>query len=182
MSEGILRPRVAISADFFTAFSAIPRQKQSKVVDFINKFRNNPMSSGINYEKIINAFDQNLRSVRIDETYRGIILKPEKSNVYLLLWVDHHDDAYKWAVRKKCIINSQTGSIQVFDVQEERIKVNKEQQYDIPGLFDNISDEELIKVGIPSDIISIVRDIHSVEELDKNITSIPQDSYEHYIF
>lgn len=183
MDKGSLRPRVAISADFFTAFSAIPRQKQSKVVDFINKFRNNPMSSGINYEKIINAFDKNLRSVRIDETYRGIILKPEKSNVYLLLWVDHHDDAYKWAVRKKCIINSQTGSIEVFDVQEEEIiKIKKDQQYDIVGLFDNISDEELIKVGIPSDIISIVRNIHSVEELDRNKTFIPQDSYEALYF
>ncbi|MDU4324561.1 MAG: 3'-5' exonuclease [Clostridium celatum] len=182
-SEGILRPRVAISADFFTAFSAIPRQKQSKVVDFINKFRNNPMSSGINYEKIINAFDSNLRSVRIDETYRGIVLKPDISNVYLLLWVDNHDDAYKWAVRKKCIINSQTGSIQVFDVQEEAevIKIqNKE--YNIPGLFDEISDSNLVKIGVPEEIIPIVREVHNIEELDSNINKIPQDSYEALYF
>ena len=90
-----LKVRVAISADFFTAFAAIPRQRQNKVVNFINKFRNNPTSPGINYEKIVNAFDSNIRSVRIDETYRGIVLKPKSSNVYLLLWVDHHDDAYR---------------------------------------------------------------------------------------
>lgn len=180
-SEGILRPRVAISADFFTAFSAIPRQKQSKVVDFINKFRNNPMSSGINYEKIINAFDSNLRSVRIDETYRGIVLKPDASNVYLLLWVDHHDDAYKWAIRKKCIINSQTGSIQVFDVQEEVINVQN-RDYNIPGLFDEISDKDLIKIGVPEEIIPIVREVHNIEELDRNINRIPQESYEALYF
>ena len=182
-SEGILRPRVAISADFFTAFSAIPRQKQSKVVDFINKFRNNPMSSGINYEKIINAFDSNLRSVRIDETYRGVVLKPDVSNVYLLLWVDHHDDAYKWAVRKKCIINSQTGSIQVFDVQEEAevIKVQK-REYNIPGLFNEISDSDLVRIGVPKEIIPIVREVHNIEELDSNINRIPQDSYEALYF
>lgn len=182
-SEGILRPRVAISADFFTAFSAIPRQKQSKVVDFINKFRNNPMSSGINYEKIINAFDSNLRSVRIDEMYRVIVLKPDVSNVYLLLWVDHHDDAYKWAVRKKCIINSQTGSIQVFDVQEEAevIKAQK-REYNIPGLFDAINDSDLVRIGVPKEIIPIVREVHNIEELDSNINRIPQDSYEALYF
>lgn len=177
MSDSQLKIRVAISADFFTAFSAIPRQKQSKVVDFINKFRNNPMATGINYEKIKNAFDPSLRSVRIDDTYRGIVLKPKNSNVYLLLWVDHHDKAYTWAVRKKCIINSRTGSIQVFDVKEEEgeIKVNN---YTIPGIYDEISDENLIKIGVPEEIMSLVRTIHSIEELDSNINAIPQDVYE----
>ena len=43
---------IAISADFLTSYSAIPKQKQKKVTEFINKFRNNPTSSGINYENI----------------------------------------------------------------------------------------------------------------------------------
>ena len=33
---------IAISADFLTCYSAIPKQKQKKVTEFINKFRNNP--------------------------------------------------------------------------------------------------------------------------------------------
>ena len=36
--------KVAISADFLTAFAALPRQIQGKVTEFINKFRNNPQS------------------------------------------------------------------------------------------------------------------------------------------
>jgi superfamily I DNA/RNA helicase len=34
---------VAISSDFLTAFAAVPRQEQGKVVDFVTKFRNNGM-------------------------------------------------------------------------------------------------------------------------------------------
>ncbi|MFY9378712.1 MAG: DNA helicase UvrD, partial [Acutalibacteraceae bacterium] len=93
-------PTVAISADFLAAFATLPRQKQGRVMDFISKFRSNPRSPGINYEKIHNSFDPNMYSVRIDDTYRGIVMRQEKSGVYLLLWVDHHDRAYEWASRK----------------------------------------------------------------------------------
>lgn len=191
-----LKVRVAISADFFTAFASIPRQRQNKVVNFINKFRNNPTSPGINYEKVINAFDPNIRSVRIDDTYRGIVLKPKNSNVYLLLWVDHHDDAYKWAVRKKCIINSQTGSIQVFDVEEStegiqhnevvnqnRVDAIEPQQVKVKGpIFKDISDGILIKVGVPEETLATVRKIYSVSDLDKNINLLPPDAYEALYF
>ena len=56
-----------------------------------------------------------MRSVRIDDAWRGIVLKPERGNVFLLLWVDRHDDAYAWAARHRCAINGATGAIQVFE-------------------------------------------------------------------
>ena len=98
-------PLIAISADFFSAFAALPKQAQGRVLDFMEKFRANPRSPGINYERIHNAADPNMRSVRIDDTYRGIIVRQDESEVYLLLWVDHHDRAYQWAERKRCKIN-----------------------------------------------------------------------------
>lgn len=177
MSNSQLNIIVAISSDFFTAFSSIPRQKQSKIVDFINKFRNNPMSVGINYEKIKNAFDPDLRSIRIDDTYRGIVLNPKSSNVYLLLWVAHHDEAYAWAIRKKCIINAKTGNIQVFDVKEEELG-EKTNDHNIPGIYDAIPDEDLIRIGVPEEILGFIRTIHSIEDLDSNINAIPDDVYE----
>lgn len=50
--------KVAISSDFLTAFAKLPRQTQGKVTEFVNKFRNNPMSPGINYEKLSKGVDQ----------------------------------------------------------------------------------------------------------------------------
>ena len=88
---------VAISSDFLTAFAALPRHVQGKVTDFVNKFRNDPTSPGINYEKINDATDKKMCSVRIDDTYRGIVVRQQETGVYLLLWVDHHDEAYDWA-------------------------------------------------------------------------------------
>lgn len=112
--------KVAISSDFLTAFARLPRQVQGKVTEFVNKFRNNPMSPGINYEKLNSGIDKKIFSVRIDDTYRGIVVRQQEAGVYLLLWVDHHDEAYQWAARKRCEVNPKTGAIQVFDVQTVR--------------------------------------------------------------
>lgn len=191
-----LKVRVAISTDFLTAFAAIPRRQQNKVASFINKFRNNPTSPGINYEKVVNAFDPSIRSVRIDDTYRGIVSKPKNSNVYLLLWVDHHDDAYKWAIRKKCMVNAQTGSIQVFDVEEStqplqltdnaienKVEVVQPQSLEqVEPIFRDISDEILIKVGVPEETLATVRKITSIANLDENINLLPADAYEALYF
>ena len=67
--------KVAISADFLTAFAALPRQIQGKVTEFMNKFRNDPTAPGINYEKLNACQDKKICSVRIDDTYRGIVVR-----------------------------------------------------------------------------------------------------------
>jgi len=73
---------VAVASDFLGAFANIPKKQQGKVLEFINKFRENPTSSAINYEKIVQWKDPTLRSVRIDKIYRGIVKKPDSGNVY----------------------------------------------------------------------------------------------------
>ncbi len=166
---------VAISSDFLTAFAALPRNTQGKVTEFINKFRNNPSSPGIKYEKIRQAVDNKICSVRIDDTYRGIVVRQKESGVYLLLWVDHHDKAYDWAKRKKCEINPLTGNVQVFDIQEESIEQPKAAG---PGLFSDVTDTELLTLGVPNDQLGIIRSFMSIEDFYQAKESIPEDAYE----
>lgn len=169
------KPIVAISADFLTAYAALPRQKQGKVTEFFNKFRNNPMHPGINFEKIEAGIDKNICSVRIDDTYRAIVVRQPESGVYILLWVDHHDEAYDWAKRKKCSINKTTGSVQIFDVQE--VVVEKEVKEE-PKLFDSINDEVFVRIGLPEEQVPMIRQIKSPEELYAQKASIPEEAYE----
>jgi superfamily I DNA/RNA helicase/mRNA-degrading endonuclease RelE of RelBE toxin-antitoxin system len=167
---------VAISSDFLSAFAVLPRNIQGKVTDFINKFRNNPNSSGINYEKIHNAADDKMCSVRIDDVYRGIVARQESTGVYLMLWVDHHNEAYEWAMRKKCEVNSATGCLQVFDIQQQE----PEDAPEIPdsGLFSHVSDSDLLSVGVPEEQLNMIRALQNTDELYKLKNSIPEDAYE----
>lgn len=168
--------KVAISSDFLTAFARLPRQVQGKVTEFVNKFRNNPMSPGINYEKLNSGIDKKIFSVRIDDTYRGIVVRQQEVGVYLLLWVDHHDEAYQWAARKKCEVNPKTGAIQVFDVQS---MVEKVSAPDKVALFALAKDDELLKLGVPEIQLDFVKSFISKEDFYKAEQSMPHDAYEH---
>ncbi len=104
---------VAIANDFLGAYAKLPRNVQRRMSSFVTKFQNDPTQPGINYEKIESA-DDSLWSVRVDDTYRAIVLREKGTGVYLLLWVDHHDEAYDWARRRRCAVNARTGTLQVY--------------------------------------------------------------------
>ena len=181
MSSGLANNiKVAISADFLKAFSQIPQKQQAKVREFVEKFRTNPASSAINYEKINTAKDKNLRSVRIDQDYRGIVLKPENGNVYMLLWVDKHDDAYDWAASRVFSIHPDTGSLQVVDVQQQA-QEQPQQSTSVPeesGLFKQYKDKDLVRLGIPEVLLPFVRAISTEKMLDQISAHLPQEAYE----
>jgi len=73
--------KIAIGLDFLTSFSSIPQSQQKRVREFVEKFRNNPVSESINYEKIHNVKDKNVRTVRISDSYRAVVIHPEKGNI-----------------------------------------------------------------------------------------------------
>ena len=110
--------RLAISDDFFDAYSRLPRNAQGKVSEFINRFRQDPTRPGLNYESIHDSRDKGMKSVRVDQAHRAIVLKPDSGNVYILLWVDKHDEAYTWARRKVCRINEVSGALQIIDIED----------------------------------------------------------------
>ncbi len=168
--------KVAISSDFMTALAKLPRQIRGKITEFINKFRNNPMSPGINYEKLSNGSDKKIYSVRIDDAYRGIVVRQPETGVYLLLWVDHHDEAYQWAARKRCEVNQKTGAIQVFDVQKVAEEPARGSQ---KALFADAKDEDLLTLGVPEIQLPFVRSLLSKEALYKAKSSIPPDAFEY---
>lgn len=165
---------VAISSDFFSAFAALPKAKQGRVMDFMSKFRSNPLSPGMNYEKINDAYDKNMRSVRVDDTYRAIVMREE--NVFLLLWVDHHDEAYDWARRKRCMLNHTTGSIQIYEStsNEEPASLTPAKE----PLFGQITDAQLKTLGVPEEQYALVRSVDSEKAFYGIQAKLPRDAYE----
>lgn len=173
--------KVAISQDFLSAFSKIQKQKQNRVLEFVNKFRSDPTRPGINYEKIKKAKDPNLRSVRIDDTYRGIVFKPDSGNVFVLMWIDIHDKAYHWGENKICQVHPELGSLQVFDVEHVTAQVpDVETKTDKPakGIFWDLKDADLLKLGVPEPLFNLVRSLGSEEELDSVGDQLPEEAYE----
>lgn len=165
---------VAISSDFFSAFAALPKTKQGRVMDFMSKFRSNPLAPGLNYEKINDAYEKNMRSVRVDDTYRAIVMRDD--NVFLLLWVDHHDEAYDWARRKRCMLNHTTGSIQIYE--SSAAKINPAPDAVAAPLFAHVHDHQLQALGVPEEQYGLVRSVDSEASFYAIQTKLPRDAFE----
>ena len=65
---------------------------------------------------IYKSKDPNFWSIRVNRDLRIIVHKTASS--FLLCYVDHHDKAYDWAVRRRIEAHPRTGAIQIVEVRE----------------------------------------------------------------
>lgn len=173
---------VAISREFLKAYARIPKSAQKKVEEFLTKFENDPRSPGINYEKINNARDDSFRSVRMGIEYRGIVKKPDTGNVFFLLWVDKHDDAYDWATKHCFRQNTNTRGLQVVDVStmnEPLPSASTSRINNRPNnKLVNLSDNQLLKLGVPPEKLDVVKSLRTDDDLEYIEEKLPIDAYE----
>ncbi|MBV2180838.1 MAG: AAA family ATPase [Castellaniella sp.] len=191
------RPKVAISQDFLGQLAKLPAAAHAKVMKWATRFQADPTSPGINYESIHAAQDNNLKSVRLDQDWRGIVFKPPKGDVYVLLYVDHHDAAYRWATNRRLAVNPVTGAMQLV-VLEHVVQTPQEldagaNAADTHGdltaaqtravqaatpLFAHHSDRELMSLGVPEGMLAAVRSVATEDALDALQPSLPVEAYE----
>ncbi len=167
-------PQLVCSVDFFTAFSRIPRDQQKKTWDFITRFQRDPQSHGTHLESLHDVRDRRVRTARIDQTYRAVLLALP-GNTYMLIWVDHHDEAMEWARNKILERNPLTGALQLIDLP---VVEPPEASGGMPGLFDSLSDEDLLSTGLPQLLLPAVRGLKTREDLDSLKHYLPEEAYE----
>ena len=180
--------KVALADTFWTSFARLPKAQTKKVVEFVTKFRQSADSSGINYEKIKGACQSNYRSVRIDQAYRGIVLKPDSGRTYILLWVDHHDDAYAWAGRTKCEIHSETGVLQLYQTVQiespetpaasDTVDAGEDHPQAVQAtkpLF-VLEQAQLLGIGVPETMFDAVLEVTSEKELEAMQARLPVEA------
>lgn len=158
-----------ILADSFTASLAKlanDEQKQAKLTAF--DLQANPDQPGLQFHRIDKSKDPNFWSVRVNRDIRIIVHKTGAS--LMLAYVDHHDDAYKWAERRRIETHPATGAIQIVEVRERVEEIappatiqltQADLPFDEPSahettsaqpqIFDRLTDAELLSVGVPAD-------------------------------
>jgi len=168
---------VAITRSYLQALSRLPRGIQKKANEFFDKFKENPDSAAINYEKIHNMKDDKVRTVRIDQKYRAIVLHPEEGNVYIFVHVDNHDEAMDWAKNRVFDLNQYTSAIQVVDMEivEREIDYLLNMNEAKESIANKYSEDELLEIGIPKMIIPILKFVTSMEDLIASVKGYVSD-------
>jgi mRNA-degrading endonuclease RelE of RelBE toxin-antitoxin system len=89
-------------------------QRAAKTAAF--DLQTNPATPGLQVHRIDRTKDKNFWSARVNRDIRLIFHRIESS--LLLCYVDHHDDAYEWAYRRRLETHPVTGAAQLVEIRE----------------------------------------------------------------
>src|SRR6478609_11908788 len=104
-------------ADTFTdSLARLTGDEQKAVKTTAFDLQMNPANPGMQFHKLDKAKDKNFWSVRVSRDIRLIVHKTDSS--LLLCYVDHHDNAYAWAERRKLETHPKTGAAQLVEIRE----------------------------------------------------------------
>jgi len=156
--------RFCIADSFQAALQKLPAQDQKAVKTTVFDLQMDPSQPGLQLHRIDNSKDPNFWSVRVSRDIRLIVHKTEDS--FLVCYVDHHDDAYAWAARRRIETHPRTGAAQIVEVRERVQEIIIPRQVEAeplpvptayPPLFAGCSDDELLNYGVPEDWLADVK-------------------------
>ena len=150
-------------ADTFTdSLARLTGDEQKAVKTTAFDLQLNPANPGMSFHKLAKAKDKNFWSVRVGSDIRLIVHKSHDS--LLLCFVGHHDKAYDWAERRRLETHPKTGAAQLVEIREtiQEIRVPKYVEQPTPKLskkplFSDLTDDELLGFGVPTDWLVEVR-------------------------
>ncbi|MCE5262971.1 MAG: UvrD-helicase domain-containing protein [Deltaproteobacteria bacterium] len=150
-------------ADTFTdSLARLSGEEQKLVKTTAFDLQLNPASPGMQFHKLDKARDKRFWSVRVGADLRLIVHRSDDS--LLLCYVDHHDNAYHWAERRKLETHPRTGAAQLVEIREtvKEIVVPayvKAEEPTIPEapLFAHVAAEALLGYGVPAEWLEDVQ-------------------------
>ena len=169
MTQNYSARRFAITRELLTALSKATNEQKQAFAIFTNSFRMGrpfdylPLAGVSAYERIPLANDLNV-----------VIRRNE--DMHLLLWLGTLASSEQWAAVHKCEINKETGALQIYQVAASDSVTDAATLK--AGIFDALSDGELLAIGLPRELLAEVRAVTSESSLEAIQKLIPENVYE----
>ena len=155
-----------IAATFTDSLAKLTGDEQKTAKTTAFDLQIDPSGAGLSFHRIDRAKDRNFWSVRVSRDIRLIVHRTASS--VMLVYVGHHDAAYRWAERRRIERHPRTGAAQIVEIREtvREIEVPRPATADAtaatpaavkPALFAGASDDELLAYGIPETWLDDVR-------------------------
>lgn len=119
---------IVCSDTYIDAFSRLDKKIQKKSLETIRLMQRSLRSDSLKVEKLNTKLD--FKSARVTQDFRAIFT--QSGNTVLLVYIDHHDDAYLWASNR----------LQGFDTASAKPVYEYFEQAKVED-FDTIEDESI---------------------------------------
>lgn len=155
-------------------------QKQVKITAF--DLAQDESGNGLQLHRIEAA--PGFWTARVSQDIRIVLHKDGEHT--LLAWVGHHDEAYRWAERRRLVPHERTGAMQLVEIVErteerlvytERVDGAVSEPVAVHHPFAALSDDDLLNVGVPRDWLDAVRSADEAS-VDGLFASLPDEAAE----
>ena len=149
---------LVIADSFTSSLARLSGDEQKLVKTTAFDLQINPANPGHQFHKLDRAKDSNFWSVRVSSDIRLIVHRTDSS--LLLCYAGHHDDAYRWAERRKLETHPTTGAAQIVEIREivRNVEVLNYVQAELPFTDDPPMAPDRLKAEKPPLFASIPRD------------------------
>src|SRR3954447_18953960 len=141
---------LVFAKEFLDDFAKLQPVVRQKVRELPDKFEHSA-TTGVHLEKLNASRDDRVRTVRVDEFWRGVVVRLGNAR-YALLRVMVHDDAIDWAKRQRFDVNPVTGIVEILDIPAVAEHVEAAAVADghgePSGLFTDRRDRDFATVGV----------------------------------
>lgn len=180
-------PQLAFATSFWQSYDVLEKPVKAGVRKAMEKFQQLSIAAlyadkGLHLESVVNARDTRMRTIRITDFWRGVVLAPDDgSDTFLLLNVVPHDEAYGWAAKRIYTVNTATRALEVRNVVaiEQLTPMLEKEAAKAPSLlFAKHSATVLRDLGVDDQVLRAVRTIVDKAQLDAFSTLLPEDQFE----
>lgn len=180
-------PQLAFANSFWESYDLLEKPVRAGVRKAMQKFQQLTVpelqaDKGLHLESVEKARDPRMRTIRINGFWRGVVLAPDDgSDVFLLVNVVPHDDAYTWAAKRLYTTNSATRALEVRNVvaiEQLTPQLEKAAAAAPSLLFARYSDTVLRELGLDDQVLRAVRTVIDKPQLEAFGTLLPEDQFE----
>ena len=150
------------ASTFADALDRLTAQEQKQVKVTTVDLMLDPKGNGLQLHRV--EASTGFWTARVNQDLRIVLHKDGEHT--LLAWVGHHDEAYRWAERRRLVPHERTGAMQFVEVVERQVEhlvyTEKVDEGPPPPLaarrpFAAVSQDVLLDVGVPRDWLDAVR-------------------------
>ncbi|RPF70516.1 3'-5' exonuclease [Aurantiacibacter spongiae] len=172
------------ASTFADALAKLTHQEQKQVKITTVDLMMDPKGTGLSLERLTRAGDDKVWSARVSRDLRIILRRDGEDN--LLAYVGHHNDAYRWAERRKFIPHERSGAMQIVEVIEGQEKAEPEYgdhssametAGEVVQPFWSLTDDQLLDVGVPREWLKHVQ-VMPEDEIDTLFDRLPAEAAE----
>lgn len=170
----MLVPQLAVAVEFLSEFATLEVPIRKRTTEALTTFAEHT-HAGMHLEKLAGVRDPRVRTIRITDYWRGVVLAPTSGDRYVLLRVLGHDEAVAWARRRTFSVNEVSGVLEVRDIAALEAQLTAQDPSPATRLFEHVSDGDLRRLGIDAQVLAAARTIVDATALDAITPILPEN-------